>query len=81
LFANGLTCNKEEKKLMENERSEHILQVASKYQVAFDLMCAIAEEDGKQFGKPDPRTYYFTLYQQCLKVVSGVPVEDALRSL
>ena len=65
---------------MENEATAQFLQVDSKYQVAFDLMCAIAEEDGKQFGKPDPRTYYFTLYQQCLKVVSGVPVDEALRS-
>jgi hypothetical protein len=65
---------------MENERAEHILQVDSKHQVAFDLMCAIAEEDGKHFGKPDPRTYYFTLYQQCFKVVSGVPVDEALRT-
>jgi hypothetical protein len=56
------------------------MQADSKYRVAFDLMCAIAEEDGRQFGKPDPRTYYFKLYHQCLKVVSGGSVEEALRS-
>jgi hypothetical protein len=65
---------------MENERAGHILQVDSKYQVAFDLMCAIAEEDKEPFGKPDPRTYSFTLYQQCLRVVAGVSVDEVLRA-
>jgi hypothetical protein len=65
---------------MEIERAEHNLQVDSKYQVAFDFMCAIADEGTKHYGKPGPRTSYFTLHQQCLKVVSGVPVDEALRS-
>ena len=66
---------------MVDEINEEFVVNDSKYRVAFDLMLAIAEEDGKLFGKPDPRTYYFTLYHQCLKVVSGSTAEETLRSL
>jgi hypothetical protein len=66
---------------MLEEMNEEGFSMDSKYRVAFDLVMAIAEEDGKQFGKPDPRTYYLKLYQQCLKVVSGGSAEEALRSV
>jgi hypothetical protein len=65
---------------MMEDVNEEGFSMDSKYRVAFDLMLAIAEEDGKQFGKPDPRTYYLKLYQQCLKVVSGSSAEEALQS-
>ncbi len=39
----------------------------SRYRVAYDLMRKIASnEDGDKLEKPDPRTYYLTLYHQCL---------------
>jgi hypothetical protein len=65
---------------MMEEMNEAGFSMDSKYRVAFDLMLAIAEEDGKQFGKPDPRAYYLRLYQQCFKVVCGGSAEEASQS-
>jgi hypothetical protein len=65
---------------MFEEMNEAGFSLDSKYRVAFELMLAIAEEDGKQFGKPDARAYYLKRYQQCLKVVSGGSAEEALQS-
>jgi hypothetical protein len=60
---------------------ENLLKTDSKYRVAFDLMRAIAEEeDKKTFAKPDPRTYFFKLYNQCLKVVSESSTDNPWQS-
>jgi hypothetical protein len=51
----------------------------SKQRVALELMQIIADREPKtKCEKPDARTYYLTLYSQCLKVVSGETVENAL---
>jgi hypothetical protein len=44
----------------------------SKQRVTLELMQIIVDSEGKaKYEKPDARTYYLTLYSQCLKVVSG----------
>ena len=47
--------------------------------VALELLKIIADRETKQrIEKPDARTYYLTLYRQCLKAASGNPLEDVL---
>lgn len=47
------------------------LTIDSKERVAYDLMSRIATQENSsekdKFLKPDARTYYLTLYRQCLK--------------
>ena len=51
----------------------------SKERVALELMEIIVDREHKtKSEKPDARTYYLTLYSQCLKVVSGETAENAL---
>jgi hypothetical protein len=51
----------------------------SKQRVALELMEIIVDREHKtKIEKPDARTYYLTLYSQCLKVVSGETAENAL---
>ena len=51
----------------------------SKERVALELMeIIIAREHKTKIEKPDARTYYLTLYSQCLKVVSGETAANAL---
>ena len=51
----------------------------SKERVALELMEIIVDREHKSKSeKPDARTYYLTLYSQCLKVVSGETAENAL---
>ena len=46
---------------------------------ALELMEIIVDREHKSKSeKPDARTYYLTLYSQCLKVVSGETAENAL---
>jgi len=49
----------------------------SKQRVALDLMFKIAHNDNDE-GKPDPKTYYLTLYRQCLKAAAGNALTDVL---
>jgi hypothetical protein len=58
---------------------EQPLMLNSAPQVALELLKIIADRESKQrIEKPDARTYYLTLYRQCLKAVSGNPLEDVL---
>ena len=51
----------------------------STQRVALELMQIIVDREPKSKSeKPDARTYYLTLYSQCLKVVSGETAENAL---
>ncbi len=47
------------------------LKVTSAEQVAYELMIHISNRevnyDEEKFEKPDPRTYYLTLFHQCIK--------------
>lgn len=46
--------------------------------VAYELMVKIASEDrGKRQNLP-PREYYFTLFAECLQIVSGEDPADVL---
>lgn len=49
------------------------IQDDSDSRVAFDLMqfVANAEREKDMMGESNPRDYYLTLYQQCLRVVKG----------
>jgi hypothetical protein len=56
---------------------EHPLVTDSKQRVALELMQIIVDREHKtKIEKPDARTYYLTLYSQCLKVVSGDAAEN-----
>jgi hypothetical protein len=58
---------------------ERPLVTDSKQRVALELMEIIVDREHKsKLEKPDARTYYLTLYSQCLKVVSGEAAENAL---
>ena len=58
---------------------ERPLVTDSKQRVALELMQIIVDREHKtKIEKPDARTYYLTLYSQCLKVVSGETAENAL---
>ena len=49
----------------------------SKQRVALELMQIIADREPKtKCEKPDARTYYLTLYSECLRVVSGEAAEN-----
>lgn len=53
--------------------------IDSQHRVALELMQIIVDREHKtKIEKPDARTYYLTLYSQCLKVVSGEAAENAL---
>jgi hypothetical protein len=55
------------------------LMADSTSRVALELLKIIADRENKQrIEKPDARTYYLTLYRQCLKAASGNPLEDVL---
>jgi hypothetical protein len=63
--------------------AEHSENQDSRYRVAFDLMQTIANSESDRQKKPDPRTYYLTLYYQCVKAtwarqiaLDGVLSED-----
>lgn len=59
---------------------ERPLVTDSRQRVALELMQLIVDREHKSKSeKPDARTYYLTLYSQCLKVVSGETAENALR--
>ena len=58
---------------------ERPLVTDSKQRVALELMQIIVDREPKtKLEKPDARTYYLTLYSQCLEVVSGEAAENAL---
>jgi hypothetical protein len=62
-----------------NGMDEPPLVTDSKQRVALELMQIIVDREHKtKLEKPDARTYYLTLYSQCLKVVSGEAAENAL---
>jgi hypothetical protein len=51
--------------------------VDSRHLAAVDLMTLIADRERKaKADKPDPRTYYFELYQQCYKIVCGADIDS-----
>ncbi len=53
--------------------------IDSKERVAFDLMREIfSYESESERVQPDPRTYFLTLYQQCLKIVRGQSPSEVL---
>ncbi len=55
-----------------NGMDEGPLVSDSKQRVALELMQIIVDREHKtKIEKPDARTYYLTLYSECLKVVSG----------
>jgi hypothetical protein len=50
--------------------AENELKITSEEQVALELMRIIADresDDTQKYEKPDARTYYLTLFQQCIK--------------
>jgi hypothetical protein len=51
----------------------------SKERVALDLTFRIAHTEPDRKVEPDPRRYYLTLYQQCLRVVNGYDVNAVLK--
>ena len=56
---------------------ERPLVADSKQRVALELMQIIVDREHKtKIEKPDARTYYLTLYSQCLRVVSGEAAEN-----
>lgn len=56
---------------------ERPLVTDSKQRVALELMELIADREHKtKVEKPDARTYYLTLYSECLRVVSGEAAEN-----
>ena len=52
-----------------------ILEMDSAEKVAYDLMQLIADKEADventKFQKPDVRTYYLTLFHQCVKASHG----------
>jgi len=53
--------------------------IDSKYLAAAELMTIIADRERKnKFEKPNPRAYYFELYQQCYKIVCGADIDSVL---
>lgn len=59
------------------------LSVGSKERVAYDLMLQIANyEDGKAgYMKPDPRTYFLTLFNQCYRAGNvGLNIPEMLEA-
>ena len=61
----------------EASMDEPPLVTDSKQRVALELMQIIVDREHKtKIEKPDARTYYLTLYSQCLKVVSGDAAEN-----
>jgi hypothetical protein len=53
--------------------------VDSKHLAAVELMTIIADRERKaMFEKPNPRAYYFDLYQQCYKIVCGADIDSVL---
>ncbi|HJQ22274.1 MAG TPA: hypothetical protein VKA60_00070 [Blastocatellia bacterium] len=60
-----------------NGMDERPLVSDSKQRVALELMQIIVDREHKtKIEKPDARTYYLTLYSQCLRVVSGEAAEN-----
>lgn len=60
-----------------NGMDERPLVSDSKQRVALELMQIIVDREHKtKIEKPDARTYYLTLYSECLKVVSGEAAEN-----
>jgi hypothetical protein len=51
------------------------VEIGSAEKAAYDLMRYIAAREQRgnpeKFEKPDPRTYYLTLYHQCIKAGHG----------
>ena len=50
------------------------IESESRYRVAYDLMCKVerAEREDKESQEPKKdRKYWFTLYNQCLGIVTG----------
>ena len=61
--------------------AKHQTIVDSKHLAAVEVMTIIADRERKgKFEKPNPRAYYFELYQQCYKIVCGADVESVLNS-
>ena len=59
--------------------AKHQTIVDSKHLAAVELMTIVADRERKgKFEKPNPRTYYFELYQQCYKIVCGADVDSVL---
>lgn len=58
---------------MEEERNPKCAE-----QVALELTKMIYMDESKKGValKPDPRTYFLTLYGQCLKIVRGESIDD-----
>ena len=46
--------------------------------VAYELMVKIASEDRGKKQNLSPREYYFTLFAECLQIVSGEDPADIL---
>jgi hypothetical protein len=59
------------------------LKISSPEQVALELMRTISsyeDSDEKVFLKPNPRAYFLTLFQQCVKAGhAGRSLEDILK--
>jgi hypothetical protein len=55
--------------------ADNKLKVISAEQVAYDLMLHIADRESvvnkEKYEKPDPRTYYLTLFRQCIRAEYG----------
>jgi len=64
----------------ENAKSvKHQTIVDSKHLAAVELMTIVADRERKgKFEKPNPRAYYFELYQQCYRIVCGAEVDSVL---
>jgi hypothetical protein len=60
---------------------KHQTIVDSKHLAAVELMTIVADRERKgKFERPNPRAYYFELYQQCYKIVCGADVDSVLNS-
>ena len=65
--------------------AENNLEVASKEKVALSLMERIAEAEYEhnkdKWLKPDPRTYYLKLFNQCIRAaISNADVSDIINN-